>query len=251
MQRAVIGTLAILIGAVSGVAAQERPRAFVELFTSQGCASCPAADALLADLDGQEGVLAVTMPVKLWDFLGWADTLATDTATKRQMAYSVARGDRDVYTPQVVVNGEDDVLGSDLGAIEAVIAKQGADSLPLPIHLSVRQGVLAIEAGEAADIDAESATLWLMVVDEEVRVPVRGGENRGRKLTYHNVVREMRPIGIWKGARFTFDLPLTDIEKVHAAGCYVIAQVETFKGPGRIIGAAKVPRLFPARTVEN
>lgn len=247
LSRALIGSLVLACG-LATAAADERPRAFLELFTSQGCGACPAADKLLAELDARKDVLAVTMPVKLWDFLGWADTLATDEFTKRQMAYSVARGDNDVYTPQMVVNGKHDVLGSDEDAIAAEVARFDGP-LPLPISLSVSGEILSIAVGDA-EIGTDRATLWLLVVDETVTVPVEAGENRGRELTYHNVVRRMRPVGMWKGEALTFDLPLADVEKDAEAGCILIAQVETFKGPGRIVGAAALDRLFPARKVE-
>lgn len=251
MSRALLGTLAILIALVGPANAGERPRAFLELFTSQGCASCPAADAMVRSLDDEDGVYAVTMPVKLWDFLGWADTLATETATKRQMAYSIARGDRDVFTPQVVLNGTDDRVGNDMKAIKAAIAEEAREPLPVPIDLSVGENVLHITVGHRGGErgDTRPATLWILVVEERISVPVRGGENNGRKLTYYNVVRQMRPVGIFKGERMTFDLPLSDVEKGARAGCFVIAQEESFKGPGRIVGAARVDRLFPARTV--
>lgn len=247
LTRALIGSLVLACG-LPAAAADARPSVFLELFTSQGCAACPAADRLLAELDARDDVVAVTMPVKLWDFLGWADTLATEALTKRQMVYSVARGDNDVYTPQMVVNGKTDVLGSDAEAIGKAIGKTG-DALPLPISLSIAADVLSIDVGEA-DIDGDRATLWLLVLDEEVTVPVQAGENRGRELTYHNVVRHMRPVGMWKGESMRFDLPLADVEKELGASCVVIAQVETFKGPGRIVGVAELKPLFPARTVE-
>jgi hypothetical protein len=238
--------LPILLAAGSALA-DGTPRAFVELFTSQGCASCPPADALIGELASQDDVLAVTMPVTLWDFLGWHDTLATDTLTKRQMAYSVARGDRDVYTPQAVVNGHTAVLGSDVAAIRAAITEDG-DALTLPIDLGLANGVLTIAVGEA-EVNARHATLWLLVVDEEVAVPVSAGENRGRNLVYHNVVRHMRPIGMWKGKPMSMELPLNDVERAADLGCVVIAQVDTFKGPGRVIGAAELDRIFPSRTI--
>ncbi len=250
MLRVVLGTLAILAVLALPAGAGERPRAFVELFTSQGCASCPAADALIQKLDAQDGVFAVTMPVKLWDFLGWTDTLATDLATKRQMSYSVARGDRDVYTPQMVLNGTDDLLGNDDRAIRTAIAGTSRKSLPLPIDLSVREDILHIDVSADESVTDE-ATLWLMVVDNKVNVPVRGGENRGRKLTYYNVVRQMRPVGIFKGEALSLELPLSDVEKADDLGCFVIAQVDTFKGPGRIIGAGHVAHLFPARSIRK
>ena len=250
MLRVVIGTFAVLAGLAVPAGAGERPRAFIELFTSQGCAACPAADSLVDDLNDQEDILAVTMPVKLWDFLGWPDTLATDFATKRQMTYSVARGDRDVYTPQMMLNGVDDLLGNDEKAIRAAIRKSAPDPLPVPIQLSVEQDILHIEVGAPTE-RTEEATLWLLVVDDKINVPVRGGENRGRKLTYYNVVRQMRPVGIFKGEPMALDLPLSDVEKAYDLGCFVIAQVDTFKGPGKIIGAGRLERLFPAREVQQ
>lgn len=245
MRRAILA-LTMLIAAGSAHAASA-PKAFLELFTSQGCASCPPADALVGELAQLDGVLAVTMPVRLWDFLGWHDTLASDVLTKRQMAYSVARGDREIYTPQMVVNGRTAVLGSDLRAIRAAMARD-PDALVLPIDLSLRDGILTIDVG-AGTADVQHATLWLLVVDETVEVPIDGGENRGRTLTYHNVVRSMRPIGMWKGEAMTFDLPLDDVERAADLGCVVIAQTESFKGPGRIVGAAELDRIFPSRTV--
>ena len=226
-------------------AASTQPKAVLELFTSQGCSSCPAADSLIEDYADEDGILAMTLPVKLWDYLGWSDTLATELNTKRQMAYSVARGDRDVYTPQLVINGHTAMLGSDEEAIDATIADE---TLPLPVSLTLRNGVLTISVGES-DLDVETATIWLMVVDKKVRVPVTAGENRGRKLDYHNVVKDMRPVGIWKGMPLRLELPLSDMEKMATAGCVVIVQVDTFRGPGRIIGAAQLDKMFPARTV--
>ncbi|MEM8551141.1 MAG: DUF1223 domain-containing protein [Pseudomonadota bacterium] len=249
MKRPLIGAVALLFLAGSTGFAQE-PRAFLELFTSQGCAACPAADKLVGEFAEEDDVLAVTMPVKLWDFLGWRDTLATDGATKRQMAYSVARGDMDVFTPQLVVNGKTSVIGSDRDAVAAAIDAAPAAGLPLPIDLSVAGGVLSVDVGEGK-IGAAEATLWFIVVEREVSVPVGGGENRGRELTYHNVVRQMRPIGMYKGKAMSLDLPLSDLEKAPNAACFVIAQVETFKGPGRVVGAAELKKLFPARVVQS
>lgn len=228
-------------------AAAERPRAFLELFTSQGCSACPAADARVATFEEEEDVLAVTMPVQLWDFLGWEDTLATEASTRRQFDYSVSRGDRDVFTPQVVVNGTESIVGNDLDGLRSAI-DDGGSRLPVDIGLSVANDVLSVDVG-GGDTNGQKVTLWLLVVDDRVSVPIAGGENRGRKLTYHNVVRQMRPIGMWYGEEMSLDLPLSDLRKGTNAGCYVIAQVETYRGPGKIIGAAKLEKLFPARGV--
>jgi hypothetical protein len=97
-------------------------RAVLELFTSQGCSSCPAADRLLGELTSDPSLITMSLAVDYWDYLGWQDTLALHGHTKRERAYAAARGDRDVYTPQIVVNGAVAVLGSDKNAIESAIA---------------------------------------------------------------------------------------------------------------------------------
>jgi len=101
----------------SGVAHTE-PRAVVELFTSQGCSSCPPADKLAGELARDPSLVVMSLPIDYWDYLGWKDTLALPGHSNRQRAYSKARGDREVYTPQVVVNGTIHTLGSDKDAIE-------------------------------------------------------------------------------------------------------------------------------------
>src|SRR3954467_13863223 len=115
--------------------AQAEPRAVIELFTSQGCSSCPAADKLAGELARDPSLVVMSLPVDYWDYLGWKDTLALPGHTNRQRAYSRSRGDREVYTPQVVVNGTIHTLGSDKDAIETAIANsrkhQGTLSLPV------------------------------------------------------------------------------------------------------------------------
>lgn len=252
MARNLVSGLALMAAAFGFAAtpavADGAPRAVLELFTSQGCSSCPPADRLLGELAQSDDVLAVTLPVKLWDFLGWRDTLASQQNTDRQMAYSVARGDRDVYTPQMVVNGLDGVVASDRDAVEQAIAASAA-SMVLPITAGVDRGILSIAVDEARGEVPAEVTLWLLVVEDEVHVPISAGENRGRELVYHNVVREMRPIGMWKGRPMRLDLPLTDLDKRASYGCIIIAQTHSFRGPGRIVGAASVDKLFPARAI--
>lgn len=244
MFAAALALTASILGAVPSQAdpakSERMPRAVVELFTSQGCAACPPADALLGRIARQPGVIGLTMPTRLWDYLGWADTLATDDLTKRQMAYSVAL-DTDVFTPQVVVNGDIAVVGSDRAAVDAAV-RQTERFMSLPIALSVDDGVLSISV-DAADETTRDAVLWLALVVREVTVPVRRGENRGRDLRYYNVVTDLRPIGMWKGSPVSIDLPLAGVEARPGAGCVVFAQTQTFKGPGKIVGAAQLRSL--------
>src|SRR5438270_1208605 len=126
------------------------PRAVVELFTSQGCSSCPAADKVLGELAKDPNVIALSLPIDYWDYLGWKDTLADSRFTARQKAYSRVRGDRDVYTPQVVVNGAAHVIGSDRGRIEGAIdttkKAEGVMSVPVSMSLSGKQINVSVAA---------------------------------------------------------------------------------------------------------
>src|SRR5580693_7151049 len=126
--------IAGLLIATSGLACAE-PKALIELFTSQGCSSCPPADKLLGQLAMDPSLIAVSLPIDYWDYLGWKDTLADPRNSARQRAYSHARGDREVYTPQVVVNGSLHALGSDPDAIEQAIlqSRKGGMALSLPV----------------------------------------------------------------------------------------------------------------------
>ena len=132
--------------------ARAEPRALLELFTSQGCSSCPAADKLLGELADDPSLVALSVPIDYWDYLGWKDTLASPAHSARQRAYARVRGDRQVYTPQIVVNGAMHVLGSDRAAIERMIAQtdQKPRVMSLPVLLTFDGGNLnvTVEAGD-------------------------------------------------------------------------------------------------------
>ena len=240
-----LGTALLLLGNLAAVA---EPKAVVELFTSQGCSSCPPADKLLGELAADDDLIALTVPVTIWDYLGWADTLASPAMTERQIAYARARGDRRVYTPQVVVSGLDAVVGSDRRAIRAAIRDIGP--LPLPVALGKVAGSLKIDVGGSDAAGITEATIWLMYFDPAVTVPIGRGENRGRTITYHNVVGDMQVLGMWRGKPLTIELPLDAHQKVVDAGAVVFVQTESATGPGRIVGAAKLENVFTAREAQ-
>lgn len=253
VQRPVAAVLLAAAVLLHAGAAWAGPRAVVELFTSQGCSACPPADRVLADLaEEADDVLALTMPVSIWDYLGWKDTLALPKLTARQKAYSVVRGDHAVYTPQAVINGRGDVVGSDRDAIAARIAADNADgpALPLAVALERVGDVLAIRVGRAGAPGMPAhAKVWLAVFDERVAVPVKGGENRGRRLAYHNVVRSLRPVGMWRGEELFLEIPIDPAELRVGRGVAVLVQAYEEAGPGRILGANALPEISPARTV--
>lgn len=234
-------TAAIVLGALAAGSAQAgETRAVVELFTSQGCSSCPAADALLGEYADRADVLALSFNVDYWDMLGWKDTLASHDNTERQRNYALARGDGQVYTPQAVIDGRTHVVGSNRDQIEAAL-KTNDGALAVPISLSLSGDSLSVNIGAAAAGDMPHATLWLVMYDRSVTVPIERGENSGRSITYSNVVRKLRPIAMWKGEPMSVDLPKSEIEHAKVGRCAVLLQSERDGGlPGPILGAATI-----------
>ncbi len=209
----------------------------VELFTSQGCSSCPPADAYLGELAKRKDVIALTFPVDYWDYLGWKDTFATPANSKRQRTYALRRGDRQVYTPQMVLNGRTHAVGSRRPSVETGISQlqNKADPDWVPIDMSVKNDTVLINAPAQPNPQNRSATLWMVLYTSESKVDIRRGENSGRKVSYHNVVRQMIPIGRWSGKSLEVRLPKSDVKGPGYDGCAVLLQVN---GTGPIIGAA-------------
>jgi hypothetical protein len=216
----------------------ETPKAVVELFTSQGCSSCPNADALLGKMANRDDVIALSLPVDYWDYLGWKDTLASPKFSERQRAYARTRGDGAIYTPQAVVNGLVHVNGADEGVIQNTIDKTGKTvaTAYVPIRLTENKERLVVETGSAvAGVPAKEATLWLAVIAANVTVPITRGENQGKTVTYNNVVRELMPIGMWNGKPMTVQLERHSFMRPGADRCAVFLQ-QGKAGP--IVGAA-------------
>ncbi len=213
------------------------PRAVVELFTSQGCSSCPAADKLLGELRRDPTVVALSLPVDYWDYLGWKDTLALHSHSERQRDYSRTRGDREVYTPQVVVNGKVHALGSDKAAIERAIqqTRKSADTLMLRVSLSVADGRVTVASAAKGSGAGE---VWLCAITKAVPVAIGRGENRGHTVTYYNVVRRWTKLGDWTGAAGNWSVPLADIERDGADAVAVVIQSGNAPKPGTMLGAA-------------
>ena len=240
--------LAALLGAAIAVAPAAHagePRAVIELFTSQGCSSCPPADKLLGELARDPSLVTMSLAVDYWDYLGWKDTLALHGHSNRQRAYSLARGDRDVYTPQVVVNGVLHVLGSDKAAIERAIAqtRENSKTLALPVKMKVVDGKVIVDVPAAAG-DTESAEVWLCPITATAPVAIGRGENSGHTLTYTNVVRRWIKLGVWSGKAETFSLPLGELAGAGFAiedidRLSVVVQSGVAAKPGVMLGAAQ------------
>jgi hypothetical protein len=211
----------------------------IELFTSQGCSFCPRADQLLAAMAREPDVVAVSFPVDYWDFIGWRDTLASPVFTARQKAYAAARGEAQVYTPQVIVNGLAGVAGGDRDEIEQAIkdAKGLDGALTVPMRLSQADGRYLVEVAEGG---GGPAGVFALRVARSSTVHIQRGENAGRVVTYTNVVRAIDKLGDWTGETATFDMPGAARD---GEGFIVLMQKGTPERPGAILAAAKTEGL--------
>ena len=216
-------------------------RAVLELFTSQACSSCPAADRLLGELTKDPSLITMSLAVDYWDYLGWQDTLALKGNTKRERAYAAARGDRDVYTPQVVVNGSVAVLGSDKNAIERAIVQTRANAQPLsvPVTLKIEGDKVVVEVADATGA-ARPAEVWLCPLTSKVTVNVGRGENTGKTLIYYNVVRGWKKLGDWNGTAASFSVPLGEVKSGDVDSFAVLVQSGASTKPGLVLGAATI-----------
>jgi hypothetical protein len=240
---AVAGIAALALAASGRAGVDEPPangsKAVVELFTSQGCSSCPPADALLGELAEKPGIVALSFAVDYWDYLGWRDTLASPANSERQRNYARARGDGRVYTPQVVVDGILHANGANEAEIEMAMrnaAKRLQDD-KVPVSMHADGDTLIVDVGAAPEAsDKRAATVWLAIAKEMEKVEVARGENRGRALSYHHPVRELSPIGMWHGEPVTLRLPLKDLKAMGGDCLFALLQVED---SGPILGAAE------------
>ena len=239
--------LSVLIAAASATpsAAQEptgagqpavAPRAVVELYTSQGCSSCPPADAVLKKLSADPSIIALSLPVDYWNYLGWKDTFGSSRNSDRQRNYARARGDGAIYTPQAIVNGEIHVNGASEAEIKQAIQSTSAKAGPqhIPVRFWQERNTLNFAlGGEEPGHAPREATIWLGVVQTSGTVDVKQGENEGKQLTYTNIVRELTPIGIWKGQPIEIQLPRATLMQAEVQKIVVLLQ-EDRSGP--IIG---------------
>ena len=178
------------------------PPTVVELFQSQGCSSCPPANANINAIADRSDVLALSFAVTYWDQLGWKDTFGSPRWTQRQWDYAHRAGRPQVATPQVIVNGSTTIVGSNARELDATIARAG------PPHggpaLAIEGDQVRIGAGAAT----QPSTVWLVRYDPRVRnVPIRAGENGGRTLPHRNIVRDLVRLGDWSGREARFAMP--------------------------------------------
>ena len=210
MKKLLVSVLPALALVLSAPAARAGDNVvLVELFTSQGCSSCPPADRNLAALSDRDDVIALSMHVDYWDYLGWRDTFGRPEHTQRQFAYRDLMGTRVVYTPQMVVNGVRDVPGHRIELVETAIAEALERPAQAALEIVTDHGMLkAVLDGAAAP---ERCTVWIASYDLRETVLIRRGENAGKTFTYHNVVTKLMRVGSWDGTTQQIALPQPDI----------------------------------------
>lgn len=227
-----------------GGSAGDRPRAVVELFTSQGCGFCPPADALLADLARSDDVVALAYHVDYWDYLGWRDTMASPENTARQQEYSRAFGTRSVFTPQAVVNGRVEMNGAKRGKVEAAMRRmadtsaKGGGAMIVDVDVAYDGGAMVVDIGEA-DREVRDAQILVVYFEPATQVRIERGKNAGRAWTYLNAVSGFHSAGMWHGGKTRIELPKNAIARKGAGGCAVLVQeMGADNLPGAILGAA-------------
>ncbi|WP_417247730.1 DUF1223 domain-containing protein [Celeribacter sp.] len=233
LRTAALAAAALLSLAVSSPARADDRLVVVELFTSQGCSSCPPADALMSELATVEGVLPLSLHVDYWDYIGWKDNFAQPAFTDRQRAYARAAGKRTIYTPQMIVQGRDHVVGFKPMLLADAIERRRSAMLMEPVTLSAtRNGeTVTIEARATGDLPPHMI-LQIVRFDDHERVQIGRGENAGRVVDYTNIVTDWKPVAEWDGRA-----PLqVDVE---AAGDLDTAVLLQAAGPGHILAATR------------
>ena len=242
MSKLVAALLTMVLIGVADVAWADDSNApvVVELFTSEGCSSCPPADALLFDLRARKNVIALAFHVDYWDYLGWKDRFARHDFTTRQRAYARALGSPMVYTPQLVVDGEMHVVGSNRGAVDAAIAQARATNAHMvDVGLDWTANHSLVISIPAADRPVNDATIWFVRYERGAETQVTAGENAGRLLKHANIVDELAAIGMWDGQPLSITLPWEAIAEGsdQQFGCAILIQPE---GLGPILGAREI-----------
>ena len=201
----------------------------VELYTAQGCSNCTKANGVIGDLGTKKGVIPLSFSVDLWDYLGWSDTLAEPEFTARQRAYAQRLKVREIYTPEIVVQGEAEGLATDHVRIDALIAKAQSARRHGPHIRFLRHDAHVRISGPG-----DRGDVWLIRYDPAPQtVKVKSGETKGQIVTVKNAVRELKKLGAWRGAPKTYNVPKADDPNMKT-----VVVVQAPKG-GRILAAER------------
>jgi hypothetical protein len=219
------------------VPAAARPLGVVELFTSQGCNSCPAADAALGRFVQQGNVVVLAYHIDYWDYLGWKDTLGSHANTERQYAYAKGFGSSQVYTPQAVINGRSQMNGGYVGEVEAELSDLDRSGKGLAVDVSVRDAgsSYVVEVGAAPERGGTARVLLVSYAPKR-EIAIRRGENSRRTITYWHAVTGTPVAATWAGKAARYEVPKAEVPS--AGGLAVLLQSGTDGAAGPILGAA-------------
>ena len=235
--RILMFTLALALAPLMPMAAlaDDKPPIVVELYTSQGCSSCPPADKYMGELIKRPEILGLTFHVDYWDYIGWKDPFALPGNTTRQKQHSSNLGLRNIYTPQMVIQGAANAVGSDRMDVDRAIDKaRKLSQIPISLkHNNSDQLNISIPTTAYKG----SAKILLVAFDDKHSTSVKRGENGGRQLSYYHVVREMKKIGTWTGQAISLNTSVAGMAAAGRNACAVLIQSER---TGRILGAAQI-----------
>jgi hypothetical protein len=236
--RLTIAAGAALLLALPAGAAEVRahPKAVVELFTSQGCSSCPKADAMFNELVKRSDIVALAWHVDYRDYIGWPDTFGDAANSDRQRGYAESWGSARIYTPQVVINGQTGVVGSRDKEVSGAIA--GA-ALSIPVAVAMKSDMIEVTIDPKAG--GTDAMVWLVTFKDRSQVVIERGENAGKTFDYTQIVTGKQMLGMWDAALGThLKLPLSALTADGANGAAILVQSQKDGLPGPILGAASI-----------
>ena len=229
-----VAAAALLVAPATAAEVRLHPKAVLELFTSQGCSSCPKADLKFSDLSKQTDLITLAYNVDYWDYIGWTDTFGRKENSDLQKAYAASWKSSRIYTPQLIVNGQKGVVGSrDKDVTDAL----GAATLALPVEIVVGDKMIDVTVG--ADANGAQAMVWLVTFKDHAQVQIDRGENAGRLMDYTQIVTGRQMLGMWDPATGThLKLPLSQLQADGSNGAAILVQTDNNGLPGPILGAA-------------
>ena len=231
MFRLAAAAAALVLSLTSAPVHAADPIVVVELYTSQGCSSCPPADKLLGELAGRRDVLPLALHVDYWDYIGWADNFANPAYTKRQRAYARVAGSRSIYTPQMIIGGKDHVIGyKPMAVADAIQANRNA--APIEIGMIRSGGSIVISAQPQGRLPSDMQ-VQLVRYSPRQSVAIKRGENAGKTIKYHNIVLDWSVVGKWDGRA-----PFMAEVNASAEGKYAV--IIQRRGPGPVVAEARL-----------
>ena len=226
----------LMIAPAAAAEVRDHPKAVLELFTSQGCDSCPQADARLSELRKQPDVIALAYHVDYWDYIGWKDTFGAAANSERQKSYAQSWGTSRIYTPELVVNGAKGVIASHEDEVSKAL---GNANLTVPVGIKVGTNMIEVSIEPLAG--AGEAVVWLVTFKDHAQVAIDKGENAGKTMDYTQIVTGRQMLGLWDPVTGThLKLPLAELMTDGANGAAILIQTDKAGLPGPIVGAASV-----------